>query len=66
MRAGHVQARGRPEGDRPQDWRQLRRTTVYLEVELARRVNVYAAHHDLEQTAIIKAALEDCLERHGG
>jgi hypothetical protein len=45
------------------DGRQLRRTTAYLDVSLARRVSVYAANNDVDQTAIIKAALIEWLEK---
>lgn len=42
----------------------VRRTTVIMGDELARRLAVYAAIHDTDQTAVIKAALEAWLDAH--
>lgn len=48
------------------DGRQLRRTTIYLEASLARRISVYAATHDMDQSTIIRAAVESWLTQHSG
>jgi len=47
------------------DGRMLRRTTVYMEVDLAKRVGVHAVMRGVDQTQIIKEALLEYLEKHG-
>lgn len=48
------------------DGRKLRRTTVYLPVELAKRVGIYAVTHGVDQTQVHLAALEAWLSTHDG
>jgi hypothetical protein len=42
----------------------VRRTTIIMGDDLARRLAVFAATHDTDQTAVIKAALEAWLDAH--
>jgi hypothetical protein len=42
-----------------------RRTTVYFEPELARRLNVYCAQHDLEMSQVVGEAVEALLGKKG-
>jgi hypothetical protein len=46
------------------DGRRLRRTTIYMDFALAERVGVYAVRRGLDQTDVIKAALEEYLTRN--
>ena len=48
------------------DGRELYRTTIYLEPELAQRMGIFAVKQGVDQTEIIKAALGEYLARHGG
>jgi hypothetical protein len=43
------------------DGRQVRRTTIYMEVELAKRVGIHAVERGIDQTQIIQEALEEYL-----
>jgi hypothetical protein len=43
-----------------------RRTTVYFAPELARRLNVYCAQHDLEMSQVVGEAVEALLGKKGG
>lgn len=47
------------------DGRKLRRTTVYMEIDLAKRVGVHAVLRGVDQTQIIKEALLEYLAKHG-
>lgn len=40
------------------DGRKVRRTTVLMDLELARRVDLYAAQQGIDKTAVMHAALE--------
>jgi hypothetical protein len=51
---------------RRKDGRELYRTTIYLEPELAQRAGIFALKQGIDQTDVIKAALSDYLTRHGG
>lgn len=51
---------------RRKDGRELYRTTIYLEPELAQRTGIFAVRQGVDQTEIIKAALGEYLARHGG
>lgn len=51
---------------RRKDGRELYRTTIYLEPELAQRTGIFAVKQGVDQTEIIKAALTEYLARHGG
>jgi len=48
------------------DGSERRRTTVYFEPELARRLNVYCAHHDLEMSQVVGEAVEAWLRGNQG
>ncbi len=50
---------------RRKDGRELYRTTIYLEPELAQRTGIFAVKQGIDQTDVIKAALSDYLARHG-
>jgi hypothetical protein len=43
-----------------------RRTTVYFDPELAKRLNVYCATHDLEMSLVVGEAVEALLSKKGG
>lgn len=43
-----------------------RRTTVYFEKEVFRRLNVYCANHDLEMSEVVGKAVEAWVEKNGG
>lgn len=45
------------------DGRQVRRTTIYMEVELAKRVGIHAVERGIDQTQIIQEALEEYLSK---
>jgi len=45
------------------DGSKVRRSTIYLPVELARRLSVHAAEHDLDVSAVVAAAVEVYLDR---
>jgi predicted DNA-binding protein len=47
------------------DGRQLRRTTIYMPVELATRVGVFAVTRGVDQTDVIREALEGYLTTRG-
>ncbi len=51
---------------RRKDGRELYRTTIYLEPDLAQRTRIFAVKQGVDQTDVIKAALSDYLDRHGG
>jgi hypothetical protein len=51
---------------RRKDGRELYRTTIYLEPELAQRMGIFAVKQGVDQTEVIKAALGEYLARHGG
>jgi len=51
---------------RRKDGRELYRTTIYLEPELAQRTGIFAVKQGVDQTEIIKAALSEYLARNGG
>jgi hypothetical protein len=51
---------------RRKDGRELYRTTIYLEPELAQRMGIFAVKQGVDQTEIIKAALTEYLARNGG
>lgn len=51
---------------RRKDGRELYRTTIYLEPELAQRVGIFAVKQGVDQTEVIKAALGEYLARRGG
>lgn len=58
--------RSRPEGRAVlvrKDGRQVRRTTIYMEVELAKRVGIHAVERGVDQTQIIQEALEEYLSK---
>lgn len=40
------------------DGRRVRRTTILMREELAHRLDVFAAHHGIDKTAVHEAALE--------
>lgn len=50
---------------RRKDGRELFRSTIYLEPELAQRMGIFAVKQGVDQTEIIKAALAEYLSRHG-
>jgi len=60
-RSGRLRADGTRTGAR-----ELRRSTVYLPPELARRLDVHAAEHGREKSAVVADALAAWLERKGG
>jgi hypothetical protein len=43
-----------------------RRTTVYFDPALAKRLNVYCAQHDLEMSQVVGEAVEALLGKRGG
>lgn len=47
------------------DGRQVRRTTILMQLELARRLDLYAAQHGIDKTAVLHAALEQWLSKRG-
>lgn len=47
------------------DGSERRRTTVYFAPELARRLNVYCATHDLEMSLVVGDAVEALLAKKG-
>lgn len=49
-----------------QNGTERRRTTVYFEPELAKRLNVYCAQHDLEMSQVVGEAVEALLGKKGG
>lgn len=51
---------------RRKDGRELFRTTIYLDPELAQRMGIFAVKQGVDQTEVIKAALAEYLSRHGG
>ena len=51
---------------RRKDGRELFRTTIYLEPELAQRMGIFAVKQGVDQTEVIKAALTEYLARQGG
>lgn len=51
---------------RRKDGRELYRTTIYLEPELAQRMGIFAVRQGVDQTDVLKAALGEYLARHGG
>ena len=53
-----------PPPPKPQPPRKVRRTTIIMGEELARRLAVYAAAHDTDQTTVIKDALEAWFDAH--
>lgn len=48
------------------DGRRVRRTTILMRDELARRLDVFAASHGVDKTTIHEAALESWLASRGG
>lgn len=48
-----------------QNGTERRRTTVYFEPGLARRLNVYCATHDLEMSQVVGEAVEALLRKKG-
>lgn len=64
----HVSKSGRPRSEGRvvlvrQDGRQVRRTTIYMEVELAKRVGIHAVERGVDKTQIIQEALEEYLAK---
>ena len=60
------QTRSRREGRavlERKDGRLVRRTTVYMEVELAKRVGIHAVERGIDQTQIIQEALIEYLDK---
>ncbi len=49
-----------------QNGTERRRTTVYFEPDLARRLNVYCATHDLEMSQVVGEAVAALLVKKGG
>lgn len=47
------------------DGRKVRRTTIYMEVSLAKRVARHAVEREVDQTQIIQEALIEYLEKQG-
>lgn len=48
------------------DGTERRRTTVYFEPEMFKRLNVYCAQHDLEISQVVGEAVEAFLRSHQG
>jgi hypothetical protein len=51
---------------RRKDGRELYRTTIYLEPELAQRTSLFAVTQGVDQSELIQAALTEYLSRHSG
>jgi hypothetical protein len=48
------------------DGRRVRRTTVLLEVDLARELDIFSADRGVDKTAVLQAALRAWLKANGG